>query len=302
MRASSSICRLGAALVLTLAFWLAPGLQAAVDYYLFVPRVAGEAGPGPHQDWIVVNGVSEVLTKVPSKAPVLSELFLDKATDRSSIALEAAAANGTALGDLTLDVVDEASGVVSYRIMLRDVYVTSVLQMGGAPSRLTDRLTLNFTKIEWTYTQTSTGANVTSSYDETTGTGLAGPLPTTTTDSDGDGISDDYELANGLNPQRNDAAGDLDGDGASNVAEFIAGTRANDSKSVFRVSGVTLAGGQSLVTWNSVAGKTYTLLGSASPAGPFTIIKAGIRSSGNGQTSTTAIASGGIYFYRVQTP
>ena len=39
-------------------------------------------------------------------------------------------------------------------------------------------------------------------------------------DIDGDGMTDPYELANGLDPRVNDASGDLDGDGVSNLAEF----------------------------------------------------------------------------------
>lgn len=45
-------------------------------------------------------------------------------------------------------------------------------------------------------------------------------------DSECDGIPDGYEVANGLNALVNDAAGDLDGDGVLNYAEYIKGTKA----------------------------------------------------------------------------
>lgn len=47
-------------------------------------------------------------------------------------------------------------------------------------------------------------------------------------DDDGDGMTDSYETANGLNPVVDDAALDKDSDGHSNLAEFQAGTAAND--------------------------------------------------------------------------
>jgi len=47
-------------------------------------------------------------------------------------------------------------------------------------------------------------------------------------DSDGDGLPDDFEIANGLDPANPaDAAGDLDNDGLSNLAEFQRGTLLN---------------------------------------------------------------------------
>ncbi len=50
-------------------------------------------------------------------------------------------------------------------------------------------------------------------------------------DDDNDGLPDTYELANNLNPLVNDSAADADNDGATNLAEFLAGTDPNDSNS-----------------------------------------------------------------------
>ena len=47
-------------------------------------------------------------------------------------------------------------------------------------------------------------------------------------DTDGDGIPNVYENENGLNPDVDDAAGDLDDDGLSNLEEFEANLPAND--------------------------------------------------------------------------
>jgi hypothetical protein len=43
-------------------------------------------------------------------------------------------------------------------------------------------------------------------------------------DNDNDGMPDAWEISHGLNPFANDAAGDLDGDGISNLAEYQAGS------------------------------------------------------------------------------
>jgi hypothetical protein len=43
-------------------------------------------------------------------------------------------------------------------------------------------------------------------------------------DTDGDGMPDGWEIANGLNPLKDDSAGDLDRDGKSNMEEYKSGT------------------------------------------------------------------------------
>lgn len=50
-------------------------------------------------------------------------------------------------------------------------------------------------------------------------------------DDDNDGISDDIELANGMNPLVKDGDRDVDNDGATNLEEFQAGTGINDPDS-----------------------------------------------------------------------
>jgi hypothetical protein len=48
-------------------------------------------------------------------------------------------------------------------------------------------------------------------------------------DADHDGMSDAWEVAHGLNPAINDRNGDLDGDGLTNVQEYVLGTDPNNA-------------------------------------------------------------------------
>lgn len=61
--------------------------------------------------------------------------------------------------------------------------------------------------------------------------GLYGGPDDNLRDSDNDGMPDKYEYSSGLNPAVNDANGDLDGDGLTNIQEFQLGTSANASDS-----------------------------------------------------------------------
>lgn len=79
-----------------------------------------------------------------------------------------------------------------------------------------------------------------------------------TLDADQDGIPDSYEIANGMNKDSAaDRDTDLDGDGQNNYQEYIAGTSANTSSSVLRITNVTKVGQTASVSWSSVAGKNY---------------------------------------------
>jgi hypothetical protein len=81
------------------------------------------------------------------------------------------------------------------------------------------------------------------------------------TDNDGDGIPNVYEDANGLDKYVNDAAGDLDGDGQSNLAEYLAGTSPQSATDRFVITSVVKAtsGPGFKITFPAKALKSYTI-------------------------------------------
>ncbi len=100
-------------------------------------------------------------------------------------------------------------------------------------------------------------------------TNLAGSVTTSVAtvtvsdlDTDGDGLPDAWELANGTNPNLNDAGLDRDGDGMTNGAEYIAGTNANDPNSYLRVDLSQTGPGPAgrVLSFNAVSNRTYSVL------------------------------------------
>ncbi len=87
-------------------------------------------------------------------------------------------------------------------------------------------------------------------------------------DSDGDGLPDAWELAmlqaagktnlSEINPDD-----DTDGDGLSNLQEYISGSYAYDSKSGFSLTVAGFKEGQPLLEFLAIRGRTYTVQGSA---------------------------------------
>jgi hypothetical protein len=81
-------------------------------------------------------------------------------------------------------------------------------------------------------------------------------------DSDDDGLPDYWELAYFQNPTGAVASADSDGDGSDNLSEYITGYNPTNSSSVFRVtfSSIPETGSTpTIITWNSVVGRTYDM-------------------------------------------
>lgn len=76
------------------------------------------------------------------------------------------------------------------------------------------------------------------------------------TDSDGDNLDDEWEIAFFGNLLRN-GSGDLDQDGQSDRAEFLAGTDPTNVGSVLRVLTLNFQSGSTAIMWTAVPGRTY---------------------------------------------
>jgi hypothetical protein len=87
-------------------------------------------------------------------------------------------------------------------------------------------------------------------------------------DANGDGLPDAWQIEffGAIdNPQAAPGA-DPDGDGSSNLQEFWAGTNPTNSNSCFRISSVKIENGKSVIEFEAVAGRTYSVLYSADPS------------------------------------
>ncbi len=121
----------------------------------------------------------------------------------------------------------------------------------------------------------------------------------------GDGIPNSWKQQYGLDPfDPNLANEDADGDGLSNLQEFLAGTNPTNSASGLRIIGVAVQGADVLITWQAGGGRTNAVQRSASVSGGYFNISSDVVISGVGDVVTNYLDKGAatnasILFYRV---
>jgi len=154
-------------------------------------------------------------------------------------------------------------------------------------------------------------------HDAVSGNTLYAPFDTyfvtaTTLDSVGDGIPDWWRAqyfgctTNGCGNTTNAqscANCDPDGDGMSNLQEFLAGTDPTDPKSVFRITNISVVGTDIQVTWTTAPSKTNQLESSNMPGSNATWLSVGLLTIGTGSPATqtdSGAATNPPTFYRVR--
>ena len=120
-------------------------------------------------------------------------------------------------------------------------------------------------------------------------------------DADGDGIPDDWERQFFGSLGVANASSDWDGDGMSDVLEFVAGTNPKDSLSCLRMYAPLIGfhGGGFVITWTSASNKLYDLLKSTNLTGGFTTIATNIAATPPVNVHTDEW-SGAAGFYQIK--
>jgi hypothetical protein len=131
-------------------------------------------------------------------------------------------------------------------------------------------------------------------------------------DSDGDGIPDAWMWQyfghpTGLAGDHSRAADDADGDGMSNLAEYLAGTNPTNAASNLRMLGAASSGNDVLLSWTVAGGRSYVVQAATglSGASTFADISPEVAVPGSGESVTNYVDVGGLTnalrgFYRVR--
>jgi hypothetical protein len=119
-------------------------------------------------------------------------------------------------------------------------------------------------------------------------------------DTDNDGMPDAWEDAHGLNRNVNDADGDPDHDGMTNIQEYQAGTDPQDAQSNLRLVIVSLS--PVTLRFNAAADKSYVVEYRNTLATGSWITLANVSAGAARTVSVNDPSSNSSRFYRVHSP
>ncbi len=93
-------------------------------------------------------------------------------------------------------------------------------------------------------------------------------------DADADGLPDAWEFAHGTQTLIADDDADPDGDGQSNLEEYLAGTNPLDSSSLLRIDDVAWSGPEAMtLSFRIALGRSYRVERADSPTGPWELLQ-----------------------------
>lgn len=138
------------------------------------------------------------------------------------------------------------------------------------------------------------------------------PVESTLLDSDGDGIPDVWMLQyfghpTGQAADKSRASDDADGDGVSNLSEYLAGTNPTNATSFLHLTSLTVTTSGVRATWTTTPSRTYVLQMASKLGGTnkFADVSLAISAPGTGESRTNftdTSAKSGLTgrFYRVR--
>ncbi|MBB5352798.1 type VI secretion system secreted protein Hcp [Haloferula luteola] len=150
------------ALVAPTVLLMGSSSQAAIDAYMKIDGVEGEATDSEHQKWVELSSVSFAVARpvtftstglTSDGRPSQSSLVISKVVDKASPPLFLKCLQGDRIGQIAFDFVPAnlSSRKAYYRIVLEDVLISSVSQGQSEDAVPTEEVSLNYAKIEVTY-------------------------------------------------------------------------------------------------------------------------------------------------------